>query len=384
MAPGPLALHVFPSFETGGAQLRTARVIGGLDARLRHAILPLDGCTDARQFLPAEREVEFIEPPTRAGTVATARALVSLLRARRPDLLCTYNWGSTDAAIAGQLAGGLPHVHHEDGFGREELARPLRRRSIWRRIVLSSASALIVPSRRLEQVALENWRFPRRRVQLVPNGVDLPNYHPADGNPALRRELGIGRDAPVLGSVGGLRPEKNFGRLVEVFASLPPELGAHLVLVGDGVEREVLETRARRGPGGDRCHFVGLVRDPRPYYSLFDLFALTSDTEQMPLALVEAMASSLPAIASDVGDVRAILPPGSQERIVAPTAPDAVERLAAAAATLLGSPQMRRAQGAENRARVEERYSLAGMLKRYSELYGAALGPVKAAAAGLR
>ena len=251
--------------------------------------------------------------------------------------------------------------------------------------MLGGASAIIVPSQRLESVAREHWRLPRRRVHLVPNGVDLERYGPADGNPDLRAELGIPADAPVIGSVGGLRPEKNFGRLVDIFSALPGELGAHLIVVGDGVEHGALEARAARGPGGDRCHFVGLATDPRPFYRAFDLFALTSDTEQMPLALVEAMASSLPAIASDVGDVRAILPDADADRrlVVSLDDPDPVARLAAAAAQLLGDSDRRARLGATNRARVEERYSLSVMLDRYAALYGAAMGPVKAAAAGL-
>jgi glycosyltransferase involved in cell wall biosynthesis len=376
-------LHVFPTFEAGGAQLRTLRVIGGLPDTLVHSILPLGAGDQARGFLPAGRAVELLEPPPRRGSWATTRDLGARLRALRPDLLCTYNWGSIDAALAARLAGGPPLVHHEDGFGREELDRPLRRRSLYRRWVLGEARAVIVPSTRLQQVARQHWHLPAERLHLVPNGVDLARYGPADGQPELRRRLDIPATAPLLGSVGGLRPEKNFGRLLDVFAALPPSLGAHLLLVGDGVERAALEARAARSECRGRIHFAGLQTDPLPYYRSFDLFALTSDTEQMPLALVEAMACSLPAIASAVGDTSRVLPPEQAPFVVPLTDPRAVPRLAEAAARLLGDAPLRATLGRANRARAEAEYALETMLRRYGALYGAALGPGKARVAGL-
>ncbi|MEO0650588.1 MAG: glycosyltransferase, partial [Planctomycetota bacterium] len=302
----PTLLHVFPSFEVGGAQMRTARLIQGFGPGLSHRIAALDGCRDAERFLDPEADVQFIDGPPPGSSPAATRFHRGLQARLRPDLVCTYNWGSIDAALAARLPFGPPLVHHEDGFGRDELERPLRRRSVYRRLVLGGASSVIVPSTRLQDVAREHWRLPRRRVHLIPNGIELARYAPADRNPELRAELGIPLDAPLLGSVGGLRPEKNFGRLVDLHAALPAERGVWLLVVGDGVERESLERRASEGAGAGRVRFVGLQRDPIPFLRALDLFALTSDTEQMPIALVEAMACGLAAVASDVGDTRRV------------------------------------------------------------------------------
>jgi glycosyltransferase involved in cell wall biosynthesis len=221
------------------------------------------------------------------------------------------------------------------------------------------------------------------RLALIPNGIDLARYTPADGRPELRAALGIPADAPVVGSLGGLRPEKNFGRLVDVHAALPEALGAHLVIVGDGAERDALERRAQSAPSGARVHFVGLQPDPIPYLRMLDAFALTSDTEQMPLALVEAMACGLPAIASDVGDTRLVLPPEQLGQVVALDAPDAVQQLAARLTGLFEDPQERRELGRANRHRAEERFALATMAERYRALYQRALGPGKPIATGV-
>jgi glycosyltransferase involved in cell wall biosynthesis len=378
----PHLLHVFPSFEVGGAQLRTARLVAAFGPRLRHSVLALDGRREAAVFLPAEARVELLDAPSRRGSLGGTLALWRLLRALGPDLVCTYNWGSIDGALAARLA-GVPFVHHEDGFGRDELQRPLRRRSAWRRMVLAGAGAVVVPSSRLEGVARSHWGVTDGRLALIPNGIDLARYTPADGRPELRAALGIPADAPVVGSLGGLRPEKNFGRLVDVHAALPEALGAHLVIVGDGAERDALERRAQSAPSGARVHFVGLQPDPIPYLRMLDAFALTSDTEQMPLALVEAMACGLPAIASDVGDTRLVLPPEQLGQVVALDAPDAVQQLAARLTGLFEDPQERRELGRANRHRAEERFALATMAERYRALYQRALGPGKPIATGV-
>ena len=84
-------------------------------------------------------------------------------------------------------------------------------------------------------------------------------------------------------------------------------LPARLVIVGDGPERAALERLSRRARAGRAGGFAGHLADPAPLYAGFDIFALSSDTEQMPLSVLEAMASGLPVAATDVGDVAAML-----------------------------------------------------------------------------
>ena len=107
-------------------------------------------------------------------------------------------------------------------------------------------------------------------------------------------------------------------RLVDAVA-LARRQGANLRLVvaGDGPERGALERRIADAGLAGCCDLLGFVPDPAPLYAEFDLFALSSDTEQMPIALLEAMAAARPAVATDVGDVRAILQAHADEQVVA-------------------------------------------------------------------
>ncbi|QDU85364.1 Capsular glucan synthase [Planctomycetes bacterium Pla163] len=376
--PLPLqTLHVFPGFAVGGAQMRAVRLIEALGDGYRHAVVSLSGADAGLELLADPRAVEWIAPPVRAGSLATTRALASLVRARRPDLVLTYNWGALDGVFACRLVGRRALVHHEDGFGPDEVDRRHGRRNLVRRFVLRGAHRVVVPSQVLQTIAAREWRLPARLVELIPNGVDTQRFAPpndADGTgaterAAVRTELGIDPAAFVLVTVGGLRPEKRPDRVLETLALLPPDV--HAILVGTGGELEALERRATEPDLRGRVHLVGARPDPAPMLRAADAFCLPSDTEQMPIAMVEAMAVGLPVVATDVGDVRAILPDQQQDRVV-PSGSEAAAGLARGLRALAADPATRAALGRANRARVEEHFTQAGMVARYDALYRAA------------
>ncbi len=379
-APRPVRLlHVFPSFEVGGSQMRTTRLMNAFETlgeRFEHHVLPLDGRADAAGRVAPEVSFALVDPPPKAGSLQTARALRAVLRRLRPGLVLTYNWGAIDAILAAALPGGAPVVHHEDGFSREEAAGPLPRRSLARRALFRTVQRVLVPSERLSTLSRERWGTPEPKLVLIPNGIDLERFRPPAPGEAreLRAALGLPPDGPLLGSVGSLRPEKHLERLIAAFEQVESPAGARLAIVGDGVRRADLEARVAASPAADRIHFLGLLADPSEAQRAFDAFALTSDTEQMPLALVEAMASGKPAVTTDVGDVRQILPAEQAALIVPLGRPEEqiVTELARALGQVLGDASEAAALGAANRARAEERYAEEGMVRRYAELYRAA------------
>ncbi|HEY0833315.1 MAG TPA: glycosyltransferase, partial [Azospirillum sp.] len=167
--------------------------------------------------------------------------------------------------------------------------------------------------------------------------------------------------------VGGLRAEKNLGRLLRVMARLPADLPVHAVIVGDGPERAELERAAAPGLAG-RVTFLGGHARPEALLPWFDVFVLPSDTEQMPLSLLEAMATGLPAVATDVGDVRAVVAAENHAFIV-PKHDEAAfaDRLAA----LLRDAEGRRAVGRANRLRAERHFAAETMVAAYDTLYAA-------------
>ena len=344
-------LHVMPSFDVGGIQVRLARTINRLGGRYRHTLVAIDGRVGARSLLNCER-IAFRTAPR--PTFLDPLALLSCARAIRataPDLLITYNWGSVDWAMANRLGPRLRHVHFEDGFGPEEADRQFLRRRVYRRIALRRAAAVVVPSHKLETIAASAWGVAARRIRYVANGVDAERFiRPAlPAHPAALRRPG----ETLVGTVAPLRPEKNVARLIRAFASVAGRFSTRLIIAGEGAERPGLETLARQLGLGDRVVFVGHVAAPETVLQALDVFAMTSQTEQMPLSLLEAMASGLPVLATDVGDIGLIVAEENRRYVIAR---DDEARLAIGLGELIADPVLRRQLGAQNRARVLAEY----------------------------
>ena len=370
----PHLLHVVPTFVPAGLEMRTVHLIAGFGDEMTHSILSMDGRTDAADRLPPDAPVRLLPAPAKAGSLRTAVHLRQLLQEEKPDLVLTYNWGAFDALLAARSLGFRRVLHHEDGFNADEALAFKRRRVLARRAVLPWVPRLVVPSQRLLTIATQLWKVPADRVRLIRNGIRLdvftPAAHPSEQNGLeLRRELGIPGDALVVGAVGHLRAEKNYLRLLDACAALPAGLPVHVLIVGDGEERSRLEERAARPDLAGRVHLAGYRPDPHRFYRAMDLFAITSDTEQMPVCLLEAMASSLPVVSTDVGDIRAVLP-AEQEPWLVPLEGEATSAaLAQRLAELARDSGTRHRLGDLNRRRAEERFSFESMLSAYREIY---------------
>jgi glycosyltransferase involved in cell wall biosynthesis len=285
------------------------------------------------------------------------------------DLVLSYNWGAFDIVMARRLFGGPPLVHHEDGFNQDEAERLNGKRNFYRRIGLPAAYRLVVPSARLERIALEDWRQRREHVERIANGVPTGRFaRPVaeDAIPGLHRREG----EVVVGTIAGLRAVKNLPRLVRAFAGMQMK-NARLVIVGEGPESEAIVAEARRCGVADRLVLPGFLPDAALYAARFDVFALSSDSEQFPISLVEAMAAGLPAVATAVGDVPAMVSADNRPLIVSPADEAA---FAAALDTLAERPDLRRSIGRANRERAAAEYDERDMIARYARLYGEALG----------
>ncbi|HTE38782.1 MAG TPA: glycosyltransferase [Reyranella sp.] len=352
-----MLLHVFTTFATGGAQVRFTILANRLGEQFRHVVVAMDGRHEARALLDTGLDIRFLQVGVVKGdTRGNLRRFRATLRDIAPDLLVTSNWGSIEWALA-RIGTGIPHLHMEDGFGPEERARQLPRRVLARRLLLRRAT-VVVPSRLLWRIATEIWRLPQSRLRLVPNGVDLARFAAAGPPRADARPV-------VIGTVAALRPEKNIARLIRALARLRAAVPARLVIVGDGPERAALEALAAAEGVGGQVEFAGHHTNPAPLYASFDIFALSSDTEQMPLSVLEAMASGLPVAATDVGDVAGMLDAANRPYVVARedgALADALARLAARS-------DLRAALGAANRARVEAEFAEADMVAGWHDLF---------------
>ncbi len=324
----------------------------------RHLVYPLDGNFDCLVRMPGPAEVVRIGDPAPTGKPwGRVKQMRQLLRRERPDLLMTYNWGSIEWVLAGRLE-RIPMVHHEDGFGPEESAKMLKRRIWFRRGFLRHCEAVIVPSRNLFEIGRRHWKQPESRLRYLPNGVDLQRFAPAD-SPSERSHL-------VFGLVGRIRPEKNQALAVEAFSRARCRSRSRLRLVGDGSEMDAVRALAAERGVADLVDFIGDVRDTAPEYREIDVFVISSRTEQMPIALLEAMATALPVVGTNVGDVRSMVSEPNREWIGDLHSPDA---LASAFDRMAEDAAVRRELGAANRAKVESEFELDACFGAYIQLY---------------
>jgi L-malate glycosyltransferase len=282
------------------------------------------------------------------------------------DLVLTYNWGAMDAVGARRLfpKGCPPLIHHEDGFNADEVVKLNWKRNAFRRLMLPSAHRLVVVSERLEGIARDVWKQPTGRIMRIPNGIDTALYSSPpkpDAIPGFRREV----DDMIVGTLAGLREVKNLPRLVRAVATQPPHV--KLVIVGEGPERGVIMAEAERLGSADRVIMPGFVAHPHRYVGLFDIFALSSDSEQFPISLVEAMAAGKPAICTDVGDVMAIVSKENRTFIVPAHDEDG---FAAALGKLVNDASLRATLGQANQLLATATYDEATMIARYAKLYG--------------
>lgn len=371
--PQPLSiLHVLPSFDLDARGVRVARLMAAFGDRARHRLVVADPTRlAARHRVGKGVRYEIAqEMPPLAGKPSLARyeTLAKLMRGH--DLVLTYDWTAIDAVMARRVfARGLPPVvHHEDGFVGAEAGGLRRDRTIYRRLALSAAHALVVPSRALERIAVGTWKQPRARVHRIGNGVATALYAERPDPRALPGFVRNEREL-TIGAVGALLPHKDLPALVRAVGGLSTRF--RLLIVGDGPERGAIERAALAMGIDDRVVLTGAVERPYRYMGLFDLLALSSTSEQSPTSVVEAMATGLPVVSPPVGDVAEMV---ASENLPFVTEHHGEVRLRDAIQALAGDPALRARIGAANRAKASAEYDEADMIARYAALYAEAAG----------
>ncbi|MGE5450776.1 MAG: glycosyltransferase [Acidobacteriota bacterium] len=195
------------------------------------------------------------------------------------------------------------------------------------------------------------------QLHMIPNGVDTRQFMPPASKPStLRQKWGVPVDAPLIGFVGRLSPEKGpdvFIRVALAVRAHAPE--THFVVVGDGPMRKDLQQTIQRLELSDCVHMAGLVHDMPAVYQELDIVVSTSRSEAMPLALMEAMSSGLPLVATRVGGVPDLV----QHGLTGWLAGDGdFEALATHALYLVQHPEERHLIGRRGRERALSRFSM--------------------------
>lgn len=369
-------LHLHSTFNLGGKEARAVRLMNHFGGAAEHVILAAQADSlSARDAIDSSIKVTFPDDaPSLAGKPSLGRYREFVSYFRQFDLILSYNWGAMDGVMArtlfSRVQGLPPLIHHEDGFNEDEQQRLNWKRNWFRKFALGAAHALVVPSEQLARIASDVWKQPEPKIHRIPNGINVKAFEKKPQRGALPGF--IRRDGEVVvGTVAGLRAIKNLPRLVRACAAAGDNV--RLVIVGEGPERAKILAEAQRVGMGDRLLMPGFLADPARYIGLFDIFALSSDSEQFPISLIEAMAAGLPVVATDVGDIKAMVSQANQG-FIKPRGDDS--KYSESLTTLAQHQQLREDIGSQNRSKAQAEYNESKMLGRYALLYGHALGRV--------
>lgn len=371
-------LHLHSSFNLGGKEARAVQIMNAFGGQARHVILSAEpGSLNARDAIDGAVDVTFPgdTAPALHGKPAPARYWKLARYFQQFDLILSYNWGSMDGVMAHRMVSPFmtlpPLIHHEDGFNEDERERTNWKRDGFRRLALPTAYRVVVPSQTLANIARGTWGVPGARLSQIANGIALDGYAvpPArDAIPGL-----VKKDGEIwVGTLAGLRAVKNLPALVRA-VGIARAQGARidrLIIVGEGPEHWAIENAAADCGLSSVVHLPGFMAQPARFVGLFDIFALSSHSEQYPISLIEAMAAGVPAACYGVGDVANIVAESNRPFVVKPADEGALAR---AFAALSDDAALRHSIGEAGQILARSRNDERVMLAQYAALYADAM-----------
>lgn len=351
------ALFICPSLGAGGAERHWSILVPGLRERgLDARVIALDGGGP------------FVEPLREAGVPldvlymrhqADLRALARsrLVRHFAPDVLVTRGVSGLYVGHAISRWRSARHIYNE--HRQPDLSLPRRREAMAR--LLGRRLDLVIGVTPGQVATIAKSRVPRDRIVIVPNGVQA--HRVSESRAAIRDELGIPDSAVVALLVASLRPEKrvaDFVRAVSLARETQPALIG--VIAGDGPERQAVQ-HAAGGNGG--VMVLGHRDDVPRLLKAADVFALSSEYEALPMAILEAMAAGLPVVATCVGDIPTVVEDGVNGLLAEPRCP---EQMASHLVTLAGDRRLRHAMGCTGERLHRELWDAERMIDEYARV----------------
>jgi sugar transferase (PEP-CTERM/EpsH1 system associated) len=368
----PLIAHVIDRLDVGGLENGLVNLINHIPRdRYRHAIVCLKNYTDYRERL--KRDVKIFSLNKRPGKdLRLYWQLWRLFRDLQPDLVHTRNLSTLEAQLPAFLAGVPSRIHGEHGRDMHDLDNTSARYRYLRMAFRPLVNGYVALSLDLMRYLERGVGVPTTKLTHLYNGVNTESFRPRLG---VRSDL-VSRDfcpsgAAVIGTVGRMEAVKDQLTLAQAFANLISRRSStkgclRLVMIGDGVLRpQVIELLSQAGLA-DISWLPGARDDIPDLLRSMDIFVLPSLAEGISNTILEAMATGLPVIATDVGGNPELVVDGVTGYLVPRSDPDAMTD---AMARYLENPELMLHHGQAGRERVMRHFSIQQMVTRYIELY---------------
>src|SRR5258705_374824 len=366
MVDNPIRIiHVMNALAVAGMEVGVIKLVNRQDPKTFRSILC---CLQVAM----EDALPLVNPDTPVVVLGKKRGidftlftkLVALFRKERPHIVHSHNWATLlYVVVAAKIARVPVIIHGEHGY--EEQAA-IERRLGSKRLLARHVSRLTTVSSNIERILIEQWRVPPERVTYIPNGIDLNRFPPGLNPEPLRREFGFTSEHRVITSIGRFVPVKDFPLLIRSFASVHrrhPE--ARLLLIGAG-HPTALRLLAESLGVGSAVLLPGTRGDVPNLLNLTDIYVNSSSFEGMSNTILEAMASSRPVVATDVGGNHELVREGETGFLV-PSGDEAA--LANRLTRLLDDATLRAAMGADARKVASRDHPIARTVDRYNAMY---------------
>ncbi len=360
---------MFPPKWIGGTEIATQAIARYLarNGNEVHVITSLD-----KGLMKESREDNFfahrIDWPRIKflGLVSFWIKCLFLLKKIRPDIAHSQSIQMGPPCFFAKLFWGIPYVVYGRGF---DIYFPWKFKKTVSAIVLNNADAVIALSEDMKKRIQENYR--KVKVFVVPNAINLEEFN-IFSQRATRREIKIDEADDIVLFVGSLKVVKGIEYLIEAFKIISREIPAvSVLLVGNGSERQKLEYIVKKAGLGHKVNFIGQVDNNKipGYMAISDIFVLPSLSEGFSVALLEAMASGLPIVATKVGGIPEVVEDTVNGFLVDPKNP---EQIAEKVLLLLKNEKLRQ-NISENNKRKAQKYSLKNKASKLLKIYSICL-----------
>lgn len=285
------------------------------------------------------------------GVLALAREFVKL----GCDVVHTHMfWANVFGVLAARIAGVPVIVTTEHGENRWKKAH---HRWLERNVISRFSDRRFCVSKSILERRRDVDGVPKAQLQLMPNGTVVPEVSAPD------REV----VEPVIGSIGRFVKQKDFGLFVDIIAALRQKgYAVKGCLVGDGPDMDMVRHKVSELGLDDAIELPGMVTETDKWFRYFDIYAITSTEEGLPVSLLEAMSYGLPVVASDVGAISKVIR-SEDEGIVVPAGEK--NRFVDAIATFLDDPELAIRTGKNSRQRIIDDFSIEAIARRYESAY---------------
>lgn len=363
-------LHVIDRLGMGGTEYAMVRVIEGLNGgAFEHRICTVRGVDSAFEGAPHLQGEVYVAGRPKAGYQFLVGRFARIMRACRPHVVHSRNWGAIEAIPAARLAGVPLAIHSEHGYELDMLAGLPARRRLFRRAAYAMADAIFTVTEELRSYHARQAWMPAERIRVLHNGVDTVRFSPRpERRNDIRQRLGVPKDSFAVGTIGRMVKIKDQQTLLKAAEILATRgVPVYVLLGGSGPELASLEDFAASSPAlAGRVAFLGGVANVPELLNAMDAFVLPSISEGMSNTVLEAMASGLPVVATRVGGNPELV---EENRSGWLFKPGDVADLAAKLERLAADLDLSHGLGAAARERAVSRFGLDAMISRYRDLY---------------